>query len=469
MPLERSEDCFILFPSFCPRLDHPSTAEEKQNVNSEAKQDLGFSYTGCSLMAVQPCFVISMAATKRDCNVGVCLIRFCSPSFLDYVTYVTMRYVSSCSIALVEFTAMDNYRGLCMGVLWKVCLPQASFCRRYVVSRYPNLGSGRNYSEQRMSGMSQYSVRSNTGLLVWILAFYIFWLTVLNGDQFIFQHSSSVHNGFTPWGASHQGGKRMRECSEAFPWDRTTLQQVLQPESACFFCFLKFLKIFVVWIFGFRNVWVYNAKMQFLLQCNHQSELVWSARMLLFSKPFPTQIQASIQRGLSTFYPDLSSSLILVTTTTTNLQPLFDALSSSNLWINFGCIIRVVAHGTPSDEVVFPVTDGSLVGWKDLQQCKWQNTKHVTRQEAEVNKLISAPCSTVKLYEWDQGRWQFQRSSTVCSAGGRYGKKSCSKTLNVQLSHLVHRVLAESFRVQILSLGLRWYLWSGTQNYGTFL
>jgi len=84
--------------------------------------------------------------------------------------------------------------------------------------------------------------------------------------------------------------------------------------------------------------------------------------MLLFSKPFPTQIQASIQRGLSTFYPDLSSSLILVTTTTTNLQPLFDALSSSNLWINFGCIIRVVAHGTPSDEVVFPVTDGSLVG-----------------------------------------------------------------------------------------------------------
>lgn len=231
MPLERSEDCFILFPSFCPRLDHPSTAEEKQNVNSEAKQDLGFSYTGCSLMAVQPCFVISMAATKRDCNVGVCLIRFCSPSFLDYVTYVTMRYVSSCSIALVEFTAMDNYRGLCMGVLWKVCLPQASFCRRYVVSRYPNLGSGRNYSEQRMSGMSQYSVRSNTGLLVWILAFYIFWLSVLNGDQFIFQHSSSVHNGFTPWGASHQGGKRMRECSEAFPWDRTTLQQVLQPES----------------------------------------------------------------------------------------------------------------------------------------------------------------------------------------------------------------------------------------------
>ena len=215
--------------------------------------------------------------------------------------------------------------------------------------------------------------------------------------------------------------------------------------------------------------YIYNAKMQFILQCNHQSELVWSARMLLFSKPFPTQIQASIQRGLSTFYPDLSSSLILVTTTTTNLQPLFDALSSSNLWINFGCIIRVVAHGTPSDEVVFPVTDGSLVGWKDLQQCKWQNTKHVTRQEAEVNKLISATCSTVKLYEWDQGRWQFQRSSTVCSAGGRYGKKSCSKTLNVQLSHLVHRVLAESFRVQILSLGLRWYLWSGTQNYGTFL
>lgn len=202
MPLERSEDCFILFPSFCPRLDHPSTAEEKQNVNSEAKQDLGFSYTGCSLMAVQPCFVISMAATKRDCNVGVCLIRFCSPSFLDYVTYVTMRYVSSCSIALVEFTAMDNYRGLCMGVLWKVCLPQASFCRRYVVSRYPNLGSGRNYSEQRMSGMSQYSVRSNTGLLVWILAFYIFWLSVLNGDQFIFQQFIMV---------SHPEGLRIRE------------------------------------------------------------------------------------------------------------------------------------------------------------------------------------------------------------------------------------------------------------------
>ena len=98
----------------------------------------------------------------------------------------------------LQFTAMDNYRGLCMGVLWKVCLPQASFCRRYVVSRYPNLGSGGNYSEQRMSGMSQYSVRSNTGLLVWILAFYIFSLSVLNGDQFIFQHSSSTVNGFTP-------------------------------------------------------------------------------------------------------------------------------------------------------------------------------------------------------------------------------------------------------------------------------
>ena len=148
-----------------------------------------------------------------------------------------------------------DYRGLCMGVLWKVCF---AFRRPPFAEGMwdPNLGSGRN-SEQRMLGML-YSVRSNTGLLVWIQAFYIFSLSVLKEDQFRIDSYFSIHLRQLIM-VSHPEGLRireenvqMRECSLPSFWrealrgiDRNhrarklssnTLQHVLQSaESACFF------------------------------------------------------------------------------------------------------------------------------------------------------------------------------------------------------------------------------------------
>ena len=136
--------------------------------------------------------------------------------------------------------------------------------------------------------------------------------------------------------------------------------------------------------------------------------------------------------------------------------------------------------GIPSHERC----DGSLVGRKGLQQCmtrpivlgQMQNIWHAKRQK--WTKLIIALCVTVKhephvfLFNllsprslaipmkqhsvfgwwplWQEVLLQVSKSGSVEST-----------------SEFWHLRVWE--KVQILSLGLRLYLWSGTQNYGKFL
>lgn len=260
---------------------------------------------------------------------------------------------------------------------------------------------------------------SEAGPLVWILAFYIFSLSVLKGDQFIFQHSSStVHNGFTPWGASHQGGKRTIFWREAFLWidrhrrkgKKAFVKHAASP--AAWVCMLLLLPKVFVWKFGFRNVWVY-AKMQSILQCNHQGELIWSARMLPFFEAFSHSNSSFHSTWAFNFLsrPDLSSKLILLTTTTTNLRTTF-------VW-------RTLQF-KPADQfrMRYPCCGPwNLFWWSGIPSHRWKscrlkrsaamhettnrlvfgnkNAKHVTRQEAEVDKLIMCALrrGNVKLYE----------------------------------------------------------------------